>query len=243
MIPLLKLCELFVSLLIIGSVAVLPLYSYNIRKLAASELCVKIVVWIPIFSLFVAVLYSPDIGRLLATIVLIGMGLREARREISKSPRSVTVYYVMYSLAILHIWLASLLLGRSESTQLLLMVVFASALSDVGAFFCGKYLGRHHLPAAFNSRKSWEGVAGQFLGALLGAVLLRQFVGVALPIWIGLVVGLGSAVGDLSNSYVKRRLNIKDWGGAIPGHGGYLDRFSSLSIAVALSVYTYYFLA
>ncbi len=58
---------------------------------------------------------------------------------------------------------------------------------------------------------------------------------------MAVIVGLGTAYGDLLNSYVKRRLKIKDWGQSIPGHGGYSDRFSSMFGAVIV-VYFWYFL-
>lgn len=47
--------------------------------------------------------------------------------------------------------------------------------------------------------------------------------------WLILAIGIASAFGDLFNSVAKRQLDIKDWGQTIPGHGGVLDRMSSLS--------------
>jgi phosphatidate cytidylyltransferase len=50
-------------------------------------------------------------------------------------------------------------------------------------------------------------------------------------------LGAGSALGDLTNSYVKRKLAIDEWGRAIPGHGGILDRFSSMAGSAVLVFY------
>ena len=58
------------------------------------------------------------------------------------------------------------------------------------------------------------------------------------PWWLGLPIGLGSAAGDLTNSYVKRQLGIKDWSKLLPGHGGFTDRLSSLSGAAMVLFYT-----
>ena len=55
---------------------------------------------------------------------------------------------------------------------------------------------------------------------------------------LAVLIGLASAMGDLINSIVKRRLKIKDWGNTIPGHGGILDRMSSLSFAF-IAAYCY----
>jgi phosphatidate cytidylyltransferase len=242
MISIFRLCELFAVMIVLGSMASLPLYGWSVGKLLHSELFIKILFWIPIFGLFVIVLDLPNTGRLVAVLVLISMAAREAIREGLKKPimqPTIMAYFGLYCLAIAHIWLAGILLDQSDATALLAAVVFASAVSDVGAFFCGKYLGRHHLPAKLNYHKSWEGVVGQFVGALVGMILITQIVGVSVPLWLWLSVGFGSAAGDLMNSFIKRCLDIKDWGRAIPGHGGYLDRFASLSVAVALSVYSY----
>ena len=55
-----------------------------------------------------------------------------------------------------------------------------------------------------------------------------------LSLWLWLPIGLGAILGDLCNSYVKRREHIKNWSQRIPGHGGYLDRFASLAGSLAL---------
>ena len=112
----------------------------------------------------------------------------------------------------------------------------ASVFSDVIAFFFGRYLGRHRLPGWINRGKSWEGVLGQLIGGVLGVFHLGMLFGTQPTLLAGLVIGVASAVGDLVNSIAKRIAGSEDCGSTIPGHGGVIDRFCSLNIALTAAV-------
>ncbi len=122
---------------------------------------------------------------------------------------------------------------------LLLALGLAIAFSDVGAFAVGKALGRHRLSPLVSPNKTWEGVAGNVLGAYLGAALmgfallpgLPPLVSLALP----LVVAVGSVWGDLIESLLKREFGTKDAGAWLPSFGGLLDRIDSLIVVAPLS--------
>ncbi|MBS3955171.1 MAG: phosphatidate cytidylyltransferase [Methylomicrobium sp.] len=125
----------------------------------------------------------------------------------------------------------------------ILLVLGASvALSDNTAFAIGSSLGRHKL-SALSPNKTWEGVAGNLLGAYLGTLLMSF----ALPenvYWLLLIglpplIAVGSLWGDLFESAIKREAGVKDAGSWLPGFGGLLDRIDSLILVAPLS---YYFL-
>jgi len=126
---------------------------------------------------------------------------------------------------------------------ILLAVGLAVAMSDVGAFVLGRSFGRHKMAPRISPNKTWEGTAGNFLGAYLGVALM----GFALPqgaFWwlavaLPLVIALGAIWGDLVESVIKREFEVKDAGAWLPGFGGLLDRIDSLLLVVPL---TYYFL-
>ncbi len=117
---------------------------------------------------------------------------------------------------------------------LLLLLIWAA---DIGAYFAGKNVGRHKLAPAISPGKTWEGVVGGLLLALLVGWAARQFfalgAGSSLALWLLLVaaVSLISVVGDLFISLLKRQAGLKDSSHLIPGHGGILDRFDSLLAA------------
>jgi phosphatidate cytidylyltransferase len=126
---------------------------------------------------------------------------------------------------------------------ILLAVGLAVAMSDVGAFVIGRLFGRHKMAPRISPNKTWEGAAGNLIGAYLGVVLMSF----ALPektFWVlivvlPVVVALGAIWGDLVESAIKREFKVKDAGVWLPGFGGLLDRIDSLLLVVPL---TYYFL-
>lgn len=114
--------------------------------------------------------------------------------------------------------------------------------SDSGAYFVGKAFGRHKLSPVISPNKTVEGLVGgiacAMVGMLLYGLLLRfafKFqVNLAYTLIYGLAGALGGVFGDLSFSLIKRQTGIKDYGNLIPGHGGVLDRFDSMTVIVVM---------
>jgi phosphatidate cytidylyltransferase len=136
-------------------------------------------------------------------------------------------------------WLPAYLVALSASVSpgLALAVGLGVALSDVGAFFCGKALGGPRLAPTLSPNKTWGGISGNFLGAVLALALLT-FALPDLQLWqrclLALAIGFGSIWGDLLESLLKRQAGVKDAGHILPGFGGLLDRIDSLLIVAPL---------
>ena len=111
-------------------------------------------------------------------------------------------------------------------------------LSDTGAYCVGSLIGKHRLFARISPKKSWEGFFG---GLILSLASSQAFAWFAPEInrmnWLGLAatVVLFGTWGDLIESLLKRTLGVKDSGNVLPGHGGMLDRFDSVMLAVPAS--------
>lgn len=238
-IPLKQLLVSFSSLLLLGIGLSVPLFKFDYRRFARSALLVKILFWIPIFGLFLGVLYAPGTVRLLVLAGLLLAASSEFVRVLSVSGRRpvLTAYFLLFAAGLAHFWL--LASYRATFVNLLITICFGSVLSDVGAFLAGSYGGKHKLPSWLNASKSWEGVVGQIVGAGLGVLLVNSYIEPVITVWLFVPLGLGSALGDLANSFAKRQAGVKDWSRAIPGHGGFIDRLSSLAGSAAL---TFYFL-
>jgi phosphatidate cytidylyltransferase len=123
----------------------------------------------------------------------------------------------------------------------LLVAVFAN---DTGAFYTGRFFGRHKLHPRVSPGKTWEGTVGGWLATLLAAWIWCAASGLHPFDWAmaGLAAGVAvlGQIGDLAESLLKRSHGVKDSGGILPGHGGILDRIDGLLFAIPL---LYVFLA
>ncbi|ENY82964.1 MULTISPECIES: phosphatidate cytidylyltransferase [Sphingopyxis] len=106
--------------------------------------------------------------------------------------------------------------------------------TDIGAYFAGRAFGGARLAPTISPSKTWSGLVGGMIAALIASATIGdrgQIIGV--PLWIGLFMGLLAQLGDLGESWMKRRAGVKDSGKLIPGHGGIFDRVDGL-LPVAL---------
>lgn len=113
--------------------------------------------------------------------------------------------------------------------------------TDSGAYFGGRWFGRHKLWPSISPKKTWEGaLVGTIVAVLLAFLLASLF---KLPyrplplLGVALFVSIGGQIGDLIESAIKRSLGAKDSGGILPGHGGFFDRFDSMIVAFPVFVW------
>lgn len=127
-----------------------------------------------------------------------------------------------------------LLLARDAGIWFVMATVALTVTADIGAFAWGYQFGRHKI-ASVSPGKTWEGVAGGLATTLvLAAAVTAWLPGFDLPTALVLAVGVTAAAtaGDLTESLVKRDLEVKDLGRIIPGHGGIMDRIDGLLFAM-----------
>lgn len=125
--------------------------------------------------------------------------------------------------------------GTRPWIVLLLLLIIAGA--DIGAWFFGRLIGGDKMWERLSAGKTWSGqisgiLCGTFASIMYGLLGADTFMPQLL--WIGISVSLMSQYGDLTASYIKRTLGIKDFGTIIPGHGGILDRFDGWIYALPL---------
>ncbi len=148
---------------------------------------------------------------------------------------ALVVPYLLTSLVRIH----SLRLGQHY-----IMIPFIMAfLPDTGAYFVGRKFGKHKLAPVISPKKTIEGVIGGAASGILGMLLYTAVMdfGFAMDVNYGYAViygvaaAVGSVMGDLSFSVIKRQTGIKDYGNLIPGHGGVLDRLDSMMVVGPLA--------
>jgi|ERR1017187_4839208 phosphatidate cytidylyltransferase len=116
-------------------------------------------------------------------------------------------------------------------SQIALGYFFILWASDSGAYFIGKYFGRHHLFERLSPKKTWEGSIGGMVSALTTAYITSYFfTTINSSTWIimAFIIVVTGTFGDLIKSLMKRSLHLKDSGTILPGHGGMLDRFDTM---------------
>lgn len=119
--------------------------------------------------------------------------------------------------------------------ELILGILFAQWANDTGGYFAGKAFGKTKLFEKVSPKKTWEGSIGGLVLTIGVLLVFCHFFGVMSYLeWAGLaiVVSIFGSLGDLVESAFKRALAIKDSGSTIPGHGGFLDRFDGLILAL-----------
>ncbi len=105
---------------------------------------------------------------------------------------------------------------------------------DTGAYAVGRLIGRHKLAPKISPKKTWEGAIGGAVAGVAAVFGLNELLdtGVdAATIWpLALAVPPAAILGDLLESWMKRRMGVKDASGLLPGHGGFMDRLDSIVI-------------
>jgi phosphatidate cytidylyltransferase len=116
-------------------------------------------------------------------------------------------------------------------------VIFSIWINDTMAYIVGSLIGKTPF-SKISPKKTWEGTVGGAILCVVVIALLGYFTAPAkvLPVIHWIVIAAIAAVvgtaGDLVESKLKRVANVKDSGHIMPGHGGFLDRFDSLLLAI-----------
>jgi phosphatidate cytidylyltransferase len=127
----------------------------------------------------------------------------------------------------------------ADGPGFVVLALMLAWLSDAGAYFAGRFLGKHKLYEAVSPKKTVEGSLGGLAGSVVGALFAHFFYLRSLPLADALILaivagGLGQA-GDLGESMIKRSFGVKDSGGIVPGHGGIMDRVDALLVTGTIS--------
>ena len=149
-------------------------------------------------------------------------------------PRMAGIAYVALAAAALVLVRGDPIAGRAN-VVFLVLIVWAG---DIGAYLVGRMLGGPRLAPRISPGKTWSGAVGGLLAAIAVGLAAAPFLADAASGWrtalVSAIIGIVAQAGDLLESFVKRRLEVKDSSQLIPGHGGLFDRLDGvLSSALA----------
>ncbi len=199
-----------------------------------------IVTFIIIF--FVLNGYLPSYFLLIPAISLIVMTIGDISEQTCTGSKGIPVYtagfiYLGAGFSCLHCLAFQKGALEGYSPIWILYTFYLIWTYDTMAYVFGRLTGRHPLWARISPKKTWEGsIGGAVLAIILAIVLSRFNEELTIYEWIGLaiLVVVFGTLGDLFESWLKRRGGIKDSGRLLPGHGGVLDRFDSLMLATPI---------
>ncbi len=113
-----------------------------------------------------------------------------------------------------------------------ILALAATWLGDTGAYFAGRFLGKHKLFPEVSPKKTWEGAVGGMLSTMAAVMVVKIFflhdIGYLEAVLLGTAASVFGQSGDLCESLLKRSYGVKDSGGILPGHGGIMDRVDAL---------------
>jgi phosphatidate cytidylyltransferase len=136
---------------------------------------------------------------------------------------------------------AILLRGDPDGAAWIFFLLLLVFFGDIGAFYAGSYFGHTKLCPSVSPGKTVEGALGGISASILAGILFRYFFLPHLPFGYCLLlfisVGILGPVGDLFESMLKRKGDIKDSGTIMPGHGGLLDRIDAVLFAAPVVYY------
>lgn len=148
----------------------------------------------------------------------------------------LTPFYGFFLITPLIISIGYIYNGSNPSS--LLIIIMTIAVADISAYFVGKKFGVTKLAKNISPGKTIEGVFGGFVGVVLFAFIIDSFwqspfvfaesrlrdFGLLFSVMLALIIAVLSVYGDIFESLLKRKANVKDSGNIILGHGGLLDR-------------------
>lgn len=124
--------------------------------------------------------------------------------------------------------------GWQVGRYILLALFVCIWTNDTGAYCVGSLIGRHKMIPRVSPGKTWEGLIGGFVFAVLAGYIFSLFI-TDLPTWkwlsLAAIISVVGTLGDLMESIFKRTIGIKDSGNVVPGRGGFLDCFDSTLLA------------
>jgi phosphatidate cytidylyltransferase len=156
----------------------------------------------------------------------------------SSTPRIAIACWMILYLGFLPGFLVQLR-WKPNGVAALILAIFVPKWCDIGAYATGRLFGRHPMSPVLSPSKTFEGLAGGLLIAIVAALVLNRCAGGGLSdlkaIGFGLTVGAAGVLGDLAESLIKRDCRQKDASHIVPGFGGVLDVIDSVIFAAPVA--------
>jgi phosphatidate cytidylyltransferase len=216
--------NLFVTWSVLGVVYLFAFYeAMKLFKVEDNKLYVYAVfIWL-------IALFFPNPDGLIFIVLILSLAIMAHRKKVNYRVLAPLFYPSISMLFLLSLY-------KDFGMGVLIWLVVVVALTDTGAYFVGKSIGKTPFSPT-SSNKTWEGcIGGVVISSVVGTILGLLYVDFPLSLFISFFVALSSIWGDLFESYLKREAGVKDSGNLFPGHGGMLDRLDGYLFASVIMV-------
>ena len=146
------------------------------------------------------------------------------------------INFIMSNLLIISFFSLIKILLIPNGLNIFLYLVLLVSVMDIFAYIGGNLFGVKKIAPTISNGKTIEGTLIGLFFSILASVLIKDLIDInfVYALILGFTIGIFSFLGDLFESFFKRRIGIKDSGKFIPGHGGFLDRFDGYILILPL---------
>ena len=155
--------------------------------------------------------------------------------KVNKLKLFITIFFTLNYLLFL-VFLTWLALSEISNIYKIpfIFVISICIATDVGGFIIGKLFKGKKL-TKISPNKTYSGMLGSFIfSIIIGLLFFNEIYSTNKILIFATLISFVSQIGDLFISFLKRKINIKDTGNIIPGHGGLLDRFDGIIFSIPL---------
>ena len=149
----------------------------------------------------------------------------------------ISMLFILIALSCIIIFVWTTFIGDNHNAKLLFfLIVSITIATDLGGFLFGKIFKGKKI-SKISPKKTYSGMIGSYIISFIATYFLfKNYLDVTDLVMYILIISTSSQIGDLLISYLKRNANIKDTGNILPGHGGLLDRFDGLILAIPIGL-------
>ncbi len=231
---------------LIAVIAVIAVYEFNNMFINKMHKIPHLITY-PGVLIFIAVTYFDLFHLLFPLITLIFLILFSSSLFRVKISTVIDSAIVLWGIVYIGFLLSHMIMLRLNPEGMIFTYILLGGvwIHDTLAYFVGSKWGINKMAPDISPKKSVEGSLAGIIGTVIvfisASILYPQLIptGPILSALFALGLSVFAQLGDLMESAMKRKLEVKDAGSIIPGHGGVLDRFDSLMVAAP---FAYYFL-
>lgn len=146
--------------------------------------------------------------------------------------------FISYAVFIILAFVAFWYILTNYGNKYILWLIAVVCSADIFAYIIGSIIGGPKMCKSISPNKTISGLCGGTAFSIITGAFLSKHMGIKTTLLLTAIITISAILGDLLESYIKRKIGIKDFSHLIPGHGGILDRLDSfIPASIILCIY------